>query len=122
VETARIDRLNFNADQLDGQGPSGVVIDPNQGYIFAIRFSGYSVSFYLDDEYEKRKIVGRPSTYSYSPGSSLLDHNNLPLTVTLSNGEHQVESMSLDVLYGVMGRYKDTMYRSVGAFVQDINP
>jgi hypothetical protein len=24
--------------------------------------------------------------------------------------------------YGVMGRYKDTMYRSVGAFVQDINP
>jgi hypothetical protein len=27
VETARIDRLNFNADQLDGQGPSGVVID-----------------------------------------------------------------------------------------------
>jgi hypothetical protein len=28
VETARIDRLNFNADQLDGQGPSGVVIDP----------------------------------------------------------------------------------------------
>jgi hypothetical protein len=47
VETARIDRLNFNADQLDGQGPSGVVIDPNQGYIFAIRFSGYSVSFYL---------------------------------------------------------------------------
>jgi hypothetical protein len=46
VEAWRLlDSLNFNADQLDGQGPSGVVIDPNQGYIFAIRFSGYSVSF-----------------------------------------------------------------------------
>jgi autonomous glycyl radical cofactor GrcA len=67
VETARIDRLNFNAE-LDGQGPSGVVIDPNQGYIFAIRFSGYSVSFYLRTTNEKRKIVGRPSTYSLLSG------------------------------------------------------
>jgi hypothetical protein len=125
VETARIDRLNFNADQLDGQGPSGVVIDPNQGYIFAIRFSGYSVSFYLRTTNMRNGKSSDVLLHThYSPGSSLLDHNNLPLTVTLSNGG-TVAPGRIYVTgrsYGVMGRYKDTMYRSVGAFVQDINP
>jgi hypothetical protein len=125
VEAWRLlDSLNFNADQLDGQGPSGVVIDPNQGYIFAIRFSGYSVSFYLRTTNMRNGKSSDVLLHTHSPGSSLLDHNNLPLTVTLSNGG-TVAPGRIYVTgrsYGVMGRYKDTMYRSVGAFVQDINP
>jgi hypothetical protein len=64
VETARIDRLNFNADQLDGQGPSGVVIDLIKAIFSPLGFLDTRVVLSADDEYEKRKIVGRPSTYS----------------------------------------------------------
>jgi hypothetical protein len=65
VETARIDRLNFNADQLDGQGPSGVVIDLIKAIFSPLGFLDTRCRLSADDEYEKRKIVGRPSTYSH---------------------------------------------------------
>lgn len=122
---SRIDRTLFNGDRLDGTGPSGVILDPTRGYVFVVRYTGYSVSFYVRTTHEKNGKISDILLHTYqSETSALLNHNNLPITALLHNAGTSANA-AIHVTgrsYGVFGKYKNTMYRSVGAFIYNKNP
>lgn len=121
-----IDRASFNVDQLDGAGPSAVTLDALKGYVWLIRFSGYSAQFLLSTINERNgKQEAIPLHTVFSTGSSLLNVKNLPISVTLDANTTSNECF-VNITgrkYGVMGSMLNPpMYRKVGAYVHNKNP
>lgn len=121
-----VDREFFNIDSLDGTGPSGVVLNPFRGYVWMIRFSGYSAEFLLSTINAKNgKQEAIPLHTVYSTGSSLLNVTNLPISVTLDakNTSNPAFVNITGRKYGILGNMlSPPMYRTVGAYRHNKNP
>jgi hypothetical protein len=85
----RTQRADFSIDRMDGNGRSGLFLNPMKGYIWTIRFSWYgygAVEFSViseDASQEQHAIVLHRYYTQTRPSISV---PNLPITVTLDAG------------------------------------
>ena len=108
VETVRTE---FNLDQVDGSGSSGVFLNYLKGYIWTIRFSWYgygSVDFCIvteNNQQEQTTIVMHRYFPQTRPSTSV---PNLPITVTLTSGENDPACVAYVTgrKYSVLGKFE----------------
>lgn len=83
-------RQSFNMDSMDGNGPSGHVMNPLKGYIWIIRFSWYGYgmvefSVVAEDARQQQRTINMHRYYPQTRPSTSMP--NLPINVELDAGE-----------------------------------
>jgi hypothetical protein len=103
AETTKVYQSQWNIDKLDGTGPSGLTLNPNNGYMYQIRFgTNFGIAEY-------RIMLIDPGTNSEIPiachrqppvSQSLVGDPNQPIRVQIQNG-----STAQPISASVRGRY-----------------
>ncbi|MFW5980291.1 MAG: carboxypeptidase-like regulatory domain-containing protein [Halanaerobiales bacterium] len=102
---------NWNADSLDGSGPSGLTLDISKGNIFQILYTcyGYGVTNYrvlLVDENNVQRTV---TVHRFKPdGETSFGDPNLPIRGEILNGDSSSQAYTMYIAgrqYHVVGRY-----------------
>lgn len=107
----KIYRNNWNADPLDGTGPSGLELNLTKGYIFQILYTcyGYGVTNFkvlMEDEHNVQNVI---TVHRFKPNQqTTFGDPNLPIRGEVLNGEETNQSLTMFVAgrqYHVIGRY-----------------
>jgi hypothetical protein len=107
----KVPRNSFNLDTLDGNGPSGHVINPMKGYIWTITFTmfGYgAVEFSITAENARQDQCAIAMHRYYSQSRPAVAIPNLPINVTLRNGARGGECKAYVTArkYSVQGKFE----------------
>lgn len=111
IET-RINREQFNKDKLDGNGPSGININLNNGHIFQIVFSWYGygvIDFVITTSNPTSLNQESISVHSYfSSGTTTIRDPNLPIRAIVTTNSGNTQDFSMYVTgrqYAILGKY-----------------
>jgi hypothetical protein len=124
VETS-IPRAQWNVDTLDGNGPSGLVLDETYGIIWRIIFTWYgygSINFNVNVTHPVTLIQNNYLVHTYNPTTlTSVTTPNLPVSVELNNngtsGTHSSHVAGRQ--YSLLGKYQP-LYRTLSHFVTNI--